>query len=58
MMDAGKFWGRVKRDGKTGIAKGTFASWKSRGIMPRVDEAYHTAEALGHWGVSVDRAGG
>jgi transcriptional regulator with XRE-family HTH domain len=58
-MDAGKFWGRVKREvdrqntsfewlyGKTGIAKGTFASWKSRGIMPRADEAYRIAEALG-----------
>jgi transcriptional regulator with XRE-family HTH domain len=58
-MDAKKFWGRVKREvdcqntsfewlyGKTGIAKGTFASWKSRGIMPRADEAYRIAEALG-----------
>jgi transcriptional regulator with XRE-family HTH domain len=58
MMDAGKFWARVKREvdrqntsfewlyGKTGIAKGTFASWKNRGIMPRADEAYRIAEAL------------
>jgi hypothetical protein len=55
MMDAGKFWGRVKREvdrqntsfewlGKTSIAKGTSASWKSRGIMSRADEAYRIAE--------------
>jgi transcriptional regulator with XRE-family HTH domain len=36
---------------KTGIPKGTFSSWKTRNIIPRADEAYLIAEALG---VSVE----
>ena len=36
---------------KTNIAKGTFASWKSRNVIPRADEAFHIADALG---VSVE----
>jgi transcriptional regulator with XRE-family HTH domain len=31
---------------KTGISKGTFSSWKSRGLMPRADAAFRIAEAL------------
>ena len=36
---------------KTKIAKGTFSSWKTRNIFPRVDAAFRIAEALG---VSVE----
>jgi transcriptional regulator with XRE-family HTH domain len=36
---------------KTKVAKGTFSSWKTRNILPRVDVAFRIAEALG---VSVE----
>ena len=36
---------------KTKVAKGTFSSWKTRSMFPRVDAAYKIAEALG---VSVE----
>jgi len=32
---------------KTKVAKGTFSSWKTRNILPRVDVAFRIAEALG-----------
>jgi len=32
---------------KTRIPKGTFSSWKNRGVVPRADEALLIAEALG-----------
>ncbi|MFP3040575.1 helix-turn-helix domain containing protein [Treponema primitia] len=62
-MNAEFFWKIVKREvdrqqtsfewlyRKTGIPKGTFSSWKTRNIIPRADEAYLIAEALG---VSVE----
>ncbi|GHV80496.1 hypothetical protein AGMMS49944_22870 [Spirochaetia bacterium] len=62
-MNAGFFWETVKREvdrqktsfewlyRKTGIPKGTFSSWKNRTIIPRADEAYQIACALG---VSVE----
>ena len=31
---------------KTNIPKGTFSSWKNRGIVPRADEAFLIAQAL------------
>jgi len=57
-MNGQSFWDRVREEvdrqhtsfewlyAKTGIAKGTLASWKSRGTLPRADEAYRIAEAL------------
>ena len=36
---------------KTKVAKGTFSSWKTRDMFPRVDVAHRIAEALG---VSVE----
>ena len=36
---------------KTRVSKGTFSSWRSRKMYPRVDVAFSIAEALG---VSVD----
>jgi transcriptional regulator with XRE-family HTH domain len=62
-MNAGTFWKIVKKEVerqktsfewlylKTGIAKGTFSSWKSRNLMPRADAAFKIAGALG---VSVE----
>ncbi len=62
-MDAHIFWNIVKKEvekqnttfewlyRKTRIPKGTFSSWKNRNIIPRADEAYKIAEALG---VSVE----
>ncbi|AEF86153.1 putative bacteriophage CI repressor protein [Treponema primitia ZAS-2] len=62
-MNADFFWKMVKGEvdrqktsfewlyRKTGIPKGTFSSWKTRNIIPRADEAYLIAEALG---VSVE----
>jgi transcriptional regulator with XRE-family HTH domain len=62
-MDAEFFWKVVKKEvdrqktsfewlyRKTGISKGTFASWKNRNIIPRADEAHKIACALG---VSVE----
>jgi transcriptional regulator with XRE-family HTH domain len=62
-MKAGTFWKIVKKEVerqktsfewlylKTGIAKGTFSSWKSRNLMPRADAAFKIAGALG---VSVE----
>jgi transcriptional regulator with XRE-family HTH domain len=35
----------------TKIAKGTMASWKNRNVIPRADDAFHIADALG---VSVE----
>ena len=32
---------------KTKVAKGTFSSWKTRNVLPRADEAFRIAEALG-----------
>ena len=32
---------------KTKVAKGTFSSWKTRNVLPRVDVAFRIAEALG-----------
>jgi transcriptional regulator with XRE-family HTH domain len=32
---------------KTKVAKGTFSSWKTRNVLPRADEAFKIAEALG-----------
>jgi transcriptional regulator with XRE-family HTH domain len=32
---------------KTKVAKGTFSSWKTRKTLPRADEAFQIAEALG-----------
>jgi transcriptional regulator with XRE-family HTH domain len=58
-MNAKFFWKTVKKEvdrqntsfeylyRKTGIPKGTFSSWKSRDIIPRADEAYKIAGALG-----------
>ena len=57
-MNAEFFWKMVKREverqrtsfewlyRKTHIPKGTFASWKSRNIIPRADEAFCIAQAL------------
>jgi transcriptional regulator with XRE-family HTH domain len=57
-MNKPQFWHIVKKEvdkqhttfewlyRKTGIPKGTFASWKNRNIIPRADEAYRIAEAL------------
>jgi hypothetical protein len=57
-MDAEFFWKMVKNEverqqtsfewlyRKTQIPKGTFASWKSRNIIPRADEALLIAETL------------
>ncbi|MDR1748389.1 MAG: helix-turn-helix domain containing protein [Spirochaetaceae bacterium] len=62
-MDAHIFWSIVKKEvekqnttfewlyRKTKIPKGTFSSWKNRNIVPRADEAYRIADALG---VSVE----
>jgi transcriptional regulator with XRE-family HTH domain len=62
-MEAEFFWKMVKKEvgrqctsfewlcKKTKIPKGTFASWKNRGIIPRADEALCIAQALK---VSVD----
>ncbi|MFP3040567.1 helix-turn-helix domain containing protein [Treponema primitia] len=65
-MNAEFFWKMVKREvdrqqtsfewlyRKTGIPKGTFSSWKTRNIIPRADEAYLIAEALGcRWNTSL-----
>ena len=32
---------------KTKVSKGTFSSWKTRKLFPRVDVAFRIAEALG-----------
>jgi transcriptional regulator with XRE-family HTH domain len=57
-MGADFFWKIVKKEvdrqrtsfewlcRKTKIPKGTFASWKNRGIIPRADKALCIAEAL------------
>jgi transcriptional regulator with XRE-family HTH domain len=57
-MGADFFWKMVKKEverqhtsfewlcRKTQIPKGTIASWKSRGIIPRADEALSIAKAL------------
>ena len=58
-MDGSFFWemvtlevGRQKTSfewlyQKAKVAKGTFSSWKTRNILPRVDTAFRIAEALG-----------
>ena len=58
-MDGTFFWGMVAHEvekqntsfewlyKKTMVAKGTFSSWKTRNIFPRVDVAFRIAEALG-----------
>jgi transcriptional regulator with XRE-family HTH domain len=62
-MNAEFFWKIVKKEverqktsfewlyRKTGIPKGTFSSWKSRNLMPRANDAFKIAGALG---VSVE----
>ena len=62
-MDGAFFWDMVAHEvekqntsfewlyQKTKVTKGTFSSWKTRNMFPRVDAAFRIAEALG---VSVE----